>query len=71
MKLFNKIIIFFLAFLLNSCAEYKVNKKNTQPEKKLFSSSGFALVYDVNLYNEGVISKKIKSNDVIVVYHSF
>ena len=71
MKLFNKLFIFFLAFLLNSCAEYKVNKKSTQSEKKLFSSSGFALIYDENLYNEGVINKKIKTNDVIVVYHSF
>ncbi len=71
MKLLNKIIVFILAFLLNSCAEYKVNKESMQPEKKLFSSSGFALVYDETLYNDGIINKRIKINNEIIVYHSF
>ena len=70
MKLFNKFIITLSIFLLSSCAEYKVNKKNTHLEKELFSSSGFALVYDESLYNDGVINKKIK-NDDFIVYHSF
>ena len=62
MKLFNKIVIFYLFFLLYSCADYKVTKKSTKLEKKFFSSSGFALIYDENLYNEGLISKKINTN---------
>jgi len=70
MKLFNKIVIFYLFFLLYSCADYKVTKKSTKLEKKFFSSSGFALIYDENLYNEGLISKKIKKNEIIV-YHDF
>tara|TARA_B100000029_G_scaffold419759_1_gene425336 strand:+ start:71 stop:820 length:750 start_codon:yes stop_codon:yes gene_type:complete len=70
MKLFNKIFIFYLFFLLYSCADYKVNKKSVELEKNFFSSSGFALIYDENLYQEGLISKKIKK-DEIIVYHSF
>ena len=41
------------------------------PEKKLFSSSGFALVYDETLYNDGIINKRIKINNKIIAYHSF
>ncbi len=51
MKFFNKIIIFSLISLITSCAEYQVNKKSLEIEKKLFSSSGFALIYDESLYN--------------------
>ena len=70
MKSFNKIIIFFLIFLINSCAEYKIDKKSSEVEKKLFSTSGFALVYDEDLYNEGIVDKKIK-RDGPIIFHSF
>jgi len=70
MKFFNKIIIFSLISLITSCAEYQVNKKSLEIEKKLFSSSGFALIYDESLYNEGIINKKIKK-DGPIVFHSF
>ena len=70
MKLLNKIIIFFLIFLITSCAEYKINNKSTDQEKKLFSSTGFALVYDESLYNDGIVNKKIK-DDGVIVFHSF
>ena len=70
MKILNKISIIFLAFIMTSCADYKINNKTSKIEKKLFSSSGFALIYDESLYNDGVINKKIKK-DGIVVFHSF
>ena len=70
MKFFNKIIIFFLISLITSCADYKINKKSPGVEKKLFNSSGFALIYDESLYEEGVVNKKIKGSGLIV-FHSF
>ena len=69
MNFLNKIIIISLLFLLYSCADYKINKSSNQVEKKLFSASGFALVYDETLYNEGVINKKIRKDEVII-FHS-
>ena len=70
MKFLNKIIIFSLISLITSCAEYKTNKKSFEIEKKLFSSSGFALVYDESLYNEGIVNKRI-NKDGLIVFHSF
>ena len=70
MKFFDKIIILFLISLITSCAEYKVHKKNSNIEKKLFSSSGFALVYDESLYDDGILSRKIKKY-VQIVLHPF
>ena len=70
MKIFNKIITFFFVFLITSCAEYKINKKSSEVEKKLFSSSGFALVYDESLYKDGILSKKMRKEGLIV-FHSF
>jgi len=70
MKFSNKIKAFFLIFLISSCAEYKITKKDTKTERTLFSSSGFALIYDESLYEEGIINKKIKK-DGMIVFHSF
>ena len=63
----NKIILItFSAFILYSCAEYKVKKD----EKIYYSSSGFALVYDDNLYSDKIITKRIK-NDDFQTMHNF
>ena len=56
-----------ILFLIYSCADYKV--QNTKVEKKLYSSKGFALIYNNNLYEDGVIRKKI-NNDEFVAMHS-
>ena len=69
MNFLSKSIIVSLLLLLYSCADYKVNKTNNQVEEKLFSASGFALVYEERLYDEGVISKKIRK-DEIIIFHS-
>jgi len=54
------------ALLLNSCADYQVQKK----EKKYYTSSGFALIYDEELYKNKLINKKI-NNEKLIVMHSF
>ena len=62
-----KIITFICIFALYSCAEYK---KDSKIEKKYYSSKGFALIYQDELYDQKIITKKIK-NDEIYVLHNF
>ena len=68
MKFINKIVICLPMFFLLACAEFKNNQAN-KPEKKYFSSKGFALIYDESLFLDKVVKKKIK-NDNIAVVHS-
>ena len=42
--------------MINSCADYK-SIKNV--EKQYFSSNGFALIYNENLFVQKVVNKKI------------
>ena len=54
-----KIILLPTFFIiLTSCADYKSIKINKKVEKKYYSSSGFALVYASDLYDQKVINKK-------------
>ena len=55
---------------LNSCADYKVNKTKERIEKQYYSSKGFALVYNDDLYKQKVINKKINNEDIRVM-HTF
>ena len=72
--------IFLLIFILSSCTNYKTEKFKQTEEKIFYSSSGFALIYDHTLYEQGLINKKLsnskrmdnKLNDEkIIVMHSF
>ena len=64
-------IVFTLLCLLGlySCADYSV-KNNQKKEKQYYSSSGFALIYDENLFIQKIINKKM-NNDEIKVMHNF
>ena len=70
MNLIIKIIIIFSTLILNNCANYEYSKSKKIGEKKTYSSSGFALIYDDNFFIEGIIDKKL-SNDNFKVTHSF
>ena len=65
-------IIFSLicVITLYSCADYSVYKVNKSKEKQYYSSSGFALIYEDDLYKQKVIDKKINNEDIRVM-HSF
>ena len=54
--------IFFIA--LNSCVDYKTNKGSQKEEKQYYSSSGFALIYDDELFLQKIINKKINNEDI-------
>ncbi len=60
-------IILFLLLIVSSCRTFEdinLNSNNIIIEK--FSNSGFALIYSDNLYNEGVISKKMNVRDLLI-----
>jgi len=63
-----KKLFLFLIFSMQlfSCAEYKVDQGTA---KQYYFSSGFALVYDDNLYNQKVVNRKL-NNDELFVMHS-
>ena len=93
MKLIKISIFFFIVLALSSCAENKkivydkdsgrfiLTEKKRKEEKFFFHNShGFALIYDQDLYKEGVINKKLdlrkdidkRINDTkVIVLHSF
>ena len=70
MNFLGKTIIFFIFLLLYSCANYETNKSMQKEEKKYYTSTGFALIFDEEFYEQGIINKKI-NNDQIAVMHSF
>ena len=52
-------------FFLQSCAGNTLKK-----EKKYFFSKGFALVYEVEFYEQKIINKKINNEELIVIHSS-
>ena len=62
-----KITLLVLGLIyLSACADYKTTKDDY---KVYYYSSGFALIYEDDLYTQKVVNKKIK-NDKILVMHS-
>ena len=70
MKIKTAIFLILCFFSLYSCAEYNVNNKDIQKkEKHYFSSAGFALVYEEQLFLDKLLNKKV-NNDKIHVLHN-
>ena len=61
-----KSLIFFL-LLLTSCTTNVINNSSYILENKVkFSSSGFVLVYDNNLFLNKIVNKKMNDRDLII-----
>ena len=69
MNLKKIILLFALSSFLYSCADYNISNKNSKDEKKYYSSSGFALVYNDDLYLNKVVNKKINNNETKVLHN--
>ena len=68
---FSRIIFSLICVItLYSCADYSVYNVSQSKEKQYYSSSGFALIYEDDLYKQKVIDKKINNEDIRVM-HSF
>ena len=63
---YNKfLLIIFL--LISGCATYNIDKaEKIFLNKKNFKNKGFALVYNDNLYNKKIVSKKIDNRSLII-----
>ena len=69
MNLKKIILTFVYVITLYSCADYKTNQRIQKEEKIYYSSSGFALVYEDNLYVQKVVNKKINNEDIKVMHN--
>ena len=69
MNLKKLILYLALSLQLYACADYQKVKTIIDKEKHYFSSTGFALVYENNLYAQKLVTRKL-NNDNIVVMHS-
>ena len=65
MNLKKIILTFIYVTTLYSCADYGMKKK----ERQYYSSSGFALIYDDNLYLQKVVNKKINNEEIKVMHN--
>ena len=64
-----KIILIFVCIIASySCADYRTNEASQKKEKYYYSSSGFALIYDDDLFKQKVVNKKINNEDVRVMH---
>ena len=69
MNLNTLIFLIISAIFLNSCADYKTDRTSHKIEKEYYSSIGFALIYEDDLYLKKVVKKKI-NNDESGVMHN-
>jgi len=71
MKFIKIITLFLVSLYLFSCADYKTNQtKKNIIKKNYYSASGFVLVYEEDLYNEKIVSKKINNDDFLVMHNT-
>ena len=63
-------LILICCISLFSCAEYNINNEIKKDEKMYFSSSGFALIYEKDLFLQKVINKKINNEEIKTLHSS-
>jgi len=65
MNVIKKIILLSVIIILGACANYKTDRPKQIKERKFYSSNGFALIYNVGLFEQGGIDKKLNNNEVV------
>tara|TARA_Y100000590_G_scaffold140342_1_gene160963 strand:+ start:401 stop:1156 length:756 start_codon:yes stop_codon:yes gene_type:complete len=64
--MYYKLIIFFIFFFLNSCAEKSVNL-NSYKYFDFYSNQGFTLIYEKDLLKKKIVNQKIDDRSLIVL----
>ena len=65
-----KVILVLVSIIqLYACADYKTDKEIQYNEKRYYSSSGFALIYEDELYKQKVINKKFDNQNIKVMHN--
>ena len=70
MKFIKIIFIIFLLIYLNACANYQTSNISKKKEKIYYSSTGFALIYNDNLYKQKIVNKKINNKNLAVMHRN-
>ena len=68
MNILKKTIYLLAILFLNNCANYKVEKSKIVIEKKLYSSNGFALIYNDAIYSQSIVDKKLSNNEILAMH---
>ena len=58
--------LILLIVLITSCTSNNYKTVNVDPILEKFSNNGFTLIYNDNLYNDKIISKKMNERDLII-----
>ena len=69
MNFIKKIILLYFILLLTNCVNYKNAKTIQIEEKKYYSLKGFALVYQDDFYDQGIVNKRL-NNEQMIAMHS-
>ena len=69
MNLKKIILTFGSIIVLYSCADYSLKDHKTKKGKQYYSSNGFALIYEDDLYLQKVINKKINNEEIKVMHN--
>ena len=66
--LFRNFLLLFLSIILSNCTTETLIKKKSLPEtvNNIFLNKGFTLVYNENLYEKKIVSKKINDRTMIM-----
>ena len=62
----NRIILLILSLQLFGCASYQATQKD---DRQYYSSSGFVLIYEDNLYEQKVVNKKLDNENLSVMHN--
>ena len=65
-----KAFVCFLSLFIFSCAGYENTSTRNKIERKYFSSKGFALIYDIDSYENGQIDKRFNTDNILVIHNN-
>ena len=65
-----KAFVCFLTLFIFSCAGYENTSTRNKIERKYFSSKGFALIYDIDSYENGEVDKRFNTDNISVIHNN-
>ena len=63
---FNLSYIYIFVFLFSCTQDMKIMKKTSKIVQPTYSSKGFALIYEDKLYEQKVVNRKIKNDQLVI-----
>ena len=69
MNLIKIILTFGCIIVLYSCADYNLKDQKKKRQRQYYSSNGFALIYEDDLFSQKIINKKINNEEIKVMHN--